>query len=217
MKAQPVFHLHLESFRDRPAAFHLTEESWETARKRHRALAKRLRVTIGWDGDIIDEALKTADFMINSSPPRERLRERAPRLKWIQTTGAGVEGLIPLGWLPADVVLTNNSGAHGAKAESPQQQIAIQLRVLLEHDQPPAAVPVELGRLVSLSARERALTELLAQGCTDETIARQLGLSRRTVSYAVSALMRRVGARNRFQLGWILGGEVLGGEVLDGP
>ena len=117
MKKQQVFHLHLESFRDRPAAFHLTEEHWQAARKRHRALAKRLRVTIGWDGDIIDDALRSADFMINSSPPRERLRERAPRLKWIQTTGAGIEGLLPLSWLPGDVVLTNNSGAHGAKAE----------------------------------------------------------------------------------------------------
>jgi phosphoglycerate dehydrogenase-like enzyme len=112
-----VLHLHLESFRDRPAAFHLTADDWQAARKRHRALAKRLRVTIGWDGDIIDEALKTADFMINSSPPRERLRERAPRLKWIQTTGAGIEGLLPLDWLPGDIALTNNSGAHGPKAE----------------------------------------------------------------------------------------------------
>ena len=112
-----ILHLHLESFRDRPAAFHLTEDDWEAARTRHRALERRLRVTVGWDGDIIDEALKTADFMINSSPPRERLRERAPRLKWIQTTGAGIETLLPLDWLPGDIALTNNSGAHGPKAE----------------------------------------------------------------------------------------------------
>ena len=112
-----VLHLHLESFRKRPAPFHLTEERWQAAAKRHRALAKRLRVTIGWDGDIIGEALKTADLMINSSPPRERLRSRAPRLKWIQTTGAGIDGLLPLDWLPGDIALTNNRGAHGPKAE----------------------------------------------------------------------------------------------------
>jgi phosphoglycerate dehydrogenase-like enzyme len=117
MGEPPVFHLHLESFRDRPAVFHLTEDDWQAARRRHRALAKRLKVTIGWDGDIIDQALKTADFMINSSPPRERLREHAPRLKWIQTTGAGIETLLPLDWLPGDIALTNNSGAHGPKAE----------------------------------------------------------------------------------------------------
>jgi phosphoglycerate dehydrogenase-like enzyme len=110
-------HLHLESFKKRPALFHLTEDRWQAAAKRHRDLAKKLRVTIGWDGDIIDGALKTADVMINSSPPKRNLRERAPRLKWIQTTGAGVDALTPFDWLPRDVTLTNNSGAHGAKAE----------------------------------------------------------------------------------------------------
>jgi phosphoglycerate dehydrogenase-like enzyme len=112
-----ILHLHLESFRKRPALFHLTEERWQAAARRHRAAAKRLRVTIGWDGDIIGEALGTADLMINSSPPKDGLRSRAPRLKWIQTTGAGIDGLLPLDWLPADIALTNNRGAHGPKAE----------------------------------------------------------------------------------------------------
>src|SRR5688500_1825279 len=112
-----TLHLHLESSSKSPALFHLTEERWKAAAQRHRAAARGLEVTIGRDRDILDEALKTADMMINSSPPRERLRERAPRLKWIQTTGAGIDSLMPLDWLPQDVVLTNNSGAHGAKAE----------------------------------------------------------------------------------------------------
>jgi phosphoglycerate dehydrogenase-like enzyme len=115
--SKPILHLHLESYRKRPALFHLTEERWQAAARRHRAAAKRIRVTIGWDGDILEEALKTADAMINNGPPKERLRERAPRLSWIQTTGAGIDGLLPLDWLPADIALTNNTGAHGAKAE----------------------------------------------------------------------------------------------------
>jgi phosphoglycerate dehydrogenase-like enzyme len=117
MPRQDILHLHLESFRKRPALFHLTEERWRAAAKRHAAAAKRLHVTIGWDGDIIGEALKTADVMIDNSPPRDDLRSRAPRLKWIQTTGAGVDGLLPLDWLPSDIALTNNRGAHGPKAE----------------------------------------------------------------------------------------------------
>jgi phosphoglycerate dehydrogenase-like enzyme len=112
-----VVHLHLESFRKRPALFHITDEHWNAATRRHRALAKRLRVTIGWDGDIIGEALKTADAMINSNPPRDDLRRHAPRLRWIQTTGAGIDGLLPLDWLPRDIALTNNRWAHGPKAE----------------------------------------------------------------------------------------------------
>jgi phosphoglycerate dehydrogenase-like enzyme len=117
MRKQQTLHLHLENSRKRPALFHVTEDKWMAAAQRHRALAKNLRVTFGWDDDILDEALKTADLMINSNPPRENLGERAPRLKWIQTTGAGVDGLMPFDWLPEDVTLTNNSGAHGAKAD----------------------------------------------------------------------------------------------------
>lgn len=114
--AQEQFHLHLETLRKRPEHFHLTEASWQAAAQRHPDLARRVRVTFGWDGEILDQALATADFMINSYPPRERLRERAPSLKWIQTTGAGVESLVPLDWLPPGITLTNNRGAHGDKA-----------------------------------------------------------------------------------------------------
>ena len=117
MNKNKYLHLHLETLRRRPQHFHLTEEAWAAAASRHRVLAKRLHVTFGWDGEILESSLKTADFMINSNPPKERLRERAPNLKWIQTTGAGVDGLMPLDWLPDGVVLTNNSGSHGAKAE----------------------------------------------------------------------------------------------------
>src|SRR4029079_10101158 len=84
---------------------------------RHPELAKRLRVTIGWDDEILDEALETADFMITQFPPRERVAERAPRLRWIQTTGAGIDQLLPFDWLPPSITLTNNRGAHGKKAE----------------------------------------------------------------------------------------------------
>jgi phosphoglycerate dehydrogenase-like enzyme len=112
-----TFHLHLETRRTRPEHLHLTEAFWAAAAKRHPELAKRLRVTIGWDDEILDEALKTADFMITQFPPSERLAERAPRLRWIQTTGAGIDQLIPLNWLPPHITLTNNRGAHGEKAE----------------------------------------------------------------------------------------------------
>lgn len=133
MPRKDILHLHLESFRQRPALFHLTDDRWQAAARLHGALAKRLRVTVGWDGDILDEALRTADVMINSSPPTERLRSRAPRLKWIQTTGAGIDGLLPLDWLPADIALTNNSGAHSAKAEDSCTMAIALLNARLPH------------------------------------------------------------------------------------
>jgi DNA-binding NarL/FixJ family response regulator len=66
-------------------------------------------------------------------------------------------------------------------------------------------LPHEDGPSIALTPRERAIVELLAQGHTDETAARELDLSRRTVGYALGGLMTRLGVDNRFQLGLALG------------
>lgn len=50
------------------------------------------------------------------------------------------------------------------------------------------------------SARESLLT-MLSAGMTDEAIARQLGVSARTVQRRISDLMESLGSRNRFQAG----------------
>jgi phosphoglycerate dehydrogenase-like enzyme len=84
---------------------------------RHRALARRLQVTIGWDGDMLDEALATAQVVIGVPQRRDNLSTRAPALRWLHATSAGVDGYLPLDWLPAGVAFTNNRGAHGVKAE----------------------------------------------------------------------------------------------------
>ncbi len=52
-----------------------------------------------------------------------------------------------------------------------------------------------------LTAGETALLRLLATGLTDETAARQLGISVRTARRQVAALMDRLGASSRFQAG----------------
>lgn len=52
-----------------------------------------------------------------------------------------------------------------------------------------------------LSARDRAVLGLLSDGCADESMAVQLGISVRTVRRRVSDLMARLGARSRFQAG----------------
>lgn len=67
-----------------------------------------------------------------------------------------------------------------------------------------AAEPVRWP--AGLSARERAVVTLLAEGCTDQTVAEQLGLSRRTITYTLADLMERYGARSRFQLALLLAG-----------
>lgn len=74
------------------------------------------------------------------------------------------------------------------------------------------SVPVQLGSPVDggLSPDEAKVLMLLASGVTDSAAARSLGWSERTVQRHVTKLMRRVGARTRFQIameatrrGWI--------------
>jgi DNA-binding CsgD family transcriptional regulator len=63
----------------------------------------------------------------------------------------------------------------------------------------PAGPPAQRARS-SLSAQQRLVT-LLLSGLTDEAIARQLGLSYRSVQRRVAALMGELGAHTRFQAG----------------
>ena len=110
-------HLHVENLRRRAPIYHLSPEDYALAARRHPRLAARLAVTFGWDGDILDTALQTAQVLVGVPENREGLRARAPRLKWIHSSLAGVDRVLPLDWLPPGVTFTNNSGVHGHKAE----------------------------------------------------------------------------------------------------
>jgi phosphoglycerate dehydrogenase-like enzyme len=116
-KAPKKVHLLLQNFRKRPPIFQLTPDRWEASAKRHKALLKHVQVTHCLDDDVLEAALPTVDAIITNNPPRENIAQRAPNLRWIQNTGAGVDALMPLDWMPAHITLTNNSGAHGEKCE----------------------------------------------------------------------------------------------------
>ncbi len=110
--------LHIENTRKKNPIFHTLPAHWTAACKRHTALARRIgEVSFGWDGDILETALLEADLLIGLPAQRNNLTVRAPQLKWLHSTSAGVDGVLPLDWLPRGVSFTNNSGAHGRKAE----------------------------------------------------------------------------------------------------
>lgn len=109
--------VHIENARGKPSVYHITQDRWNAACARHRTLAKRLEATIGWDGDILDDAVRSADILIGIPARRDNLPARALRLRWIHCPSAGIDDLLPLDWLPPGAVITNNRGAHGAKAE----------------------------------------------------------------------------------------------------
>jgi LuxR family transcriptional regulator, transcriptional regulator of spore coat protein len=58
---------------------------------------------------------------------------------------------------------------------------------------------------ITLSARERELISLLAEGHTDASAAEILQISPRSVTNILRSLMDRLGVENRFQLGLALG------------
>lgn len=109
--------VHIENARKKTGLFQISQAQWDAACARHPALARRLDASLGWDGEILEDALKQAEIVIGVPARRKRLPGRAPRLKWLHCTSAGVDGYLPLDWLPPGVVFTNNRGAHGVKAE----------------------------------------------------------------------------------------------------
>jgi phosphoglycerate dehydrogenase-like enzyme len=110
-----TFRLHLESRRGQPTNFHLDERAWADATARHADLANQVDVSFGWDGAELPRALETADGLLASKFDKASVNA-APRLKWIHTTGAGVDQFTPLDDFRADLMLTNSSGLHASKA-----------------------------------------------------------------------------------------------------
>lgn len=108
--------VHVENVSTMARVFQIFEEQYRAAEARHPEVAARLDTTIGWDLDRWDDAMETAEVLVGWRFPREDLARRAPRLRWIHLTGAGIEHLLPLDWLPPHVALTTNSGVHAPKA-----------------------------------------------------------------------------------------------------
>jgi phosphoglycerate dehydrogenase-like enzyme len=109
--------VHIENVSSYHKHVQITEADYERAAKRHRDIARRVDLSIGWDYKDFDAKMKDADvlvFMGLDFKP-ERFAERAPQLRWIQMTSAGVEHIMPFDWLPSRVVMTNNSGVHAEK------------------------------------------------------------------------------------------------------
>jgi glyoxylate/hydroxypyruvate reductase len=108
--------LHIDNSRGYDQVFWITPERWAAASRRHRALARRVEAQIAWDLEGFDEAMPTTEILIGWEFPRKDLRARAPHLRWVHLTGAGLEHLAPFDWMPEGVVVTNNSGVHAPKA-----------------------------------------------------------------------------------------------------
>lgn len=114
--AQERLHVHVENARSMMPVFQVRPDQYEKALARHPDVAERIRTTWGWDQDVWKNEARTAEAIITYRFPKETLREDAPKLKFLQILGAGVDYLLPLDWLPPGVKTLTNSGAHVPKA-----------------------------------------------------------------------------------------------------
>jgi phosphoglycerate dehydrogenase-like enzyme len=100
---------------DGEMVFRITPERLAEALARCPDVARRVDTSLAWGQENFDRAMGDAEALITWNPPTADLAERAPRLKWIHTIGAGIDHLLPLDWLPPGVALINNSGVHAPK------------------------------------------------------------------------------------------------------
>lgn len=109
--------VHIENVSTYHKHVQISQDDYDRAAKRHRDVARRVDVSIGWDYAEFDTHMKDAEVLVYMGLDfrPKGFAQRAPKLRWIQMTSAGVEHIAPFDWLPPTVVMTNNSGVHAEK------------------------------------------------------------------------------------------------------
>jgi phosphoglycerate dehydrogenase-like enzyme len=148
--------IHIENVSAQAPVFQIRPEQWQAALERHPRLARHVEATIGWDLERFDECVRTAELLIGWRFPKEDIAARAPRLRWIHMTGAGIEHLMPLDWLPERVSVTTNSGVHAPKAG----EFAAMAILMISNHMPALMTAQREGRwhrIFSTPARDKTL------------------------------------------------------------
>ncbi|MSP28957.1 MAG: D-2-hydroxyacid dehydrogenase [Acetobacteraceae bacterium] len=108
--------IHLQN-PDNDPLFDFSFNQWQAAAQRAGMLGQGHDISIGRSHADCTEALKTAEILFGDTGViRAQIPLQAPHLRIIQATMAGVDGLMPLDWLPAGVQFWSNRGVHAAKA-----------------------------------------------------------------------------------------------------
>lgn len=114
--AKPL-RLHIQNLPSENPVFHVTDQVWRAASARNPALAARVEASIGWTPEDFARAIPEAEFLVTWTMAAKTLFPvKAPNLKMIFITSAGLDRLAPYDWLPTNCALLNNSGVHGPKA-----------------------------------------------------------------------------------------------------
>jgi glyoxylate/hydroxypyruvate reductase A len=108
--------IHIQNPNDDPL-FLFSHDQWDEAAARAGDIARGHEVTLGDTDDDFAAGMEDAEALVTELGVMLRLFPcRAPRLRLIFVTSAGLERLAPYDWLPRNVALLNNSGTHSQKA-----------------------------------------------------------------------------------------------------
>jgi glyoxylate/hydroxypyruvate reductase A len=111
-----IMRIHLQNPDDDPL-FVFSHEQWDDAAARAGDIARGHEVTLGNTGDDFTAGMEDAEALVTDLSVALRVFPcRAPRLRLIFLTSAGLERLAPFDQLPANATLLNNSGTHSQKA-----------------------------------------------------------------------------------------------------
>lgn len=122
---------HIENNPDAPQLYHVTPEIFDAAIRGMPDLAGKVEGSFGCNQDKLGEALKDAEVLFIHGRLRvHNLGSLAPRLRWIQSTAAGVDKLLPL--VPSHVILTSTRGIHAEKGG----EYALTALLMLNHQVP---------------------------------------------------------------------------------
>ena len=116
MSIPETLRVHLATDPSESGHYRLDRERFEHAGREYPDAFRRLRPTYSNDEAGFVEGVRDADVLIGWKFPRPGLAERAPKLRWVQLIGAGVDHLYPLDWLPPGVRLVTASGVHTKKS-----------------------------------------------------------------------------------------------------
>jgi len=116
-KEQRRIRMHIENVSSYHSHVQIELPDYKRIARRYPELARRVDLTIGWDYERFDKHMQDTEVLVfmgldfNSTG----FAARAPKLRWIQMTSAGVDHVMPFDWLPPRVIVTNNSGVHAQK------------------------------------------------------------------------------------------------------
>ena len=108
--------IYIANMRSLGDVFDMTPSLFESVAARYPDVADRVEVEFDYDLEGFEDGIRSAEILIGWEFPRDRIFDLAPTLRWIQLMGAGVDHVLPLDWLPANVKLTTAAGAHAIMA-----------------------------------------------------------------------------------------------------